>query len=201
MTKLKTPTELTQLETTKLNGRLLSMGIIPLDPVMVKEYMDAERRKIPHTPGARVLGPLVGLLDRILKILFSTATSFMMTGAAVMAISAVFGWLILIGVGVALLIIGIASALLEFPYDYGSIPICISMPANWQETGLFLEEDTPVVIRKIIEKVRCSIPSATIVVHELRQGFVVFDPVLEVRDDDGSAFLAIWKDDKIIAIG
>jgi len=194
--------ELELHESTKLNGMLIAAGIIPLNRTKVQEHMDIERRKVPYTPGARVLGPLVNFLYIAVEIFSITSGLTIFFGAVIIFLSSFNVWPESMGIGAGLILFGVVSKLLGLLAESDQIPICIRMPAQWKEAHIPMSTPyVPAAVESIADKVTHTIPDATIVTHKLQQDRVTFDPILEVRRGSESEFLAIWERDKVITIG
>lgn len=195
--------------TLSLQEKLRANDIEPLDPKEVEAYMERERRAVPYTWGARVLGPLLTLVyadpNRVARWLVISG----FFGLSVMSAVTVYEFFLdsspwwatfvfLLGMSLS-----IFAVLTFFALTYMSYQIIdIRMPAQWvqaePENVHELLEKAPPEIQDMATSIRMFCGSAQLVVHELRQDGTVFDPVLEVVDGDERAYVAIWNGDVVV---
>ncbi len=75
--------------------------------------------------------------------------------------------------------------------------------ARWVERKLKLDDwhRLPNDVRRVARRAKEACPNTWLFIHELKQGTVTLDPVLEIRSPDGErSFLAIWDGHLVIAL-
>lgn len=186
--------------------RLHASGISPLRPEAVAAHMAAELAAAPKRTrfartqifvrrtilGCALAAMAFGILTAFASLLIA------MSGTIITAIDSA-SWLTIGATAVCCVIVGYVTAVI-----FDSSTRIYTSDARWVEKGINPEDRQyylPREIRLVALKASGICPRSTFITHELMQDSVVLDPILELRSPDGErSFLAIWKDNDVIAL-
>lgn len=167
--------------------------------------MTEERKKIPHTFAARVLGPMTVVLDKLFNRITFVCSLCALAMFALTAYKLYQGQDVEVIEGLVLipaLILG-AGVILKRLYVSTAFRYKVTMPARWVTIDYgqgLVHQEVRTLVERILTAPLFSSEKPIFRVHDLRQNSMSFDPILEICFGGEHEFLAIWKDGTVIAI-